>query len=822
MAAGSAVIGASLVDCADAALPSGASSVTTVPPVSGGLYTNNRAPLAPLAFVKLPIGNIKAKGWLEARLNDQVSGLTGKYPQVSDYLKYDGNGWVDPSSNSGWEEVTYWLRGFAPLGYVTDDPETIALANKWLTGIIASQRPDGWFGPNTARTSLDGTPDMWPHMPVLYALRSYQEYSGDPKVIPFLINYFKFQNTQPPDAFGKSWAGVRWGDNIDSIYWTYNRTGEPFLLDLVTKIHENSADWTGGIASYHNVNFAQGFREPAQYGVLASDPKFYAASEANYENMMLQYGQMAGGAFAGDENCRRGYTDPRQALETCGIAELMLSFEILQRISGNPLWSDRNEEITFNMLPAALDPIQRSLHYLTSLNSIQLDNIGKQHKQFDDSPGPMHAYMAGVHNYRCCPHNYGMSWPMYTENLWHATGDNGLAANLYAPSIVTAKAGDGGAVTISQTTEYPFGDTVKMTLSSAKPNKFPLYVRIPRWAENATVRVNGKPQEVEAKPLTYVVLNRTWKNGDVVELHFPMSISVRTWTENKNAVTVDRGPLTYSLLFQEKWTRYEGDDQWPSYSVYPESPWNYGLVLDSVNPAKSFDVVQKNGELSDNPFTTETVPIQLRAKARKIPNWQQDGENVVTVLQHSPTKSSEPVETITLVPMGAARLRITSFPTIGEGDDAAEWQAPHLPELSARASWVDDNLDAMSDPSEPASSYDNNGLRFTWWDHKGTQEWVEYDFKQPKAVKGVSLYWFDDTGHGACRVPQSWQLQYKDGNDWKPVSGASAYGVAADQYNKVTFTPVTTSGLRVVVQLQPNVSGGILRWRLDTTSPLAV
>ena len=293
-----------------------------------------------------------------------------------------------------------------------------------------------------------------------------------------------------------------------------------------------------------------------------------------------------------------------------------------------------------------------------------------------------------------------------------------------------------------------------------------------------------------------------------------MHVSLRTWTANKNSVSVDRGPLTYSLEFQEKWVRYEGDNQWPSYSVYPQNSWNYGLVLDPANPSQSFDIVQKSGVLPKNPFTTEAVPIQLRVKARKIANWQQDPENVITVLQPSPVRSAEPVETISLIPMGAARLRITSFPTIGHGPDAHDW--PEVSQITATASHVSDNLDAMSDSTEPASSYDNNGLRFTWWDHQGTAEWVEYDFPKPKTVTGVSVYWFDDTGHGQCRVPQNWQLLYKDGNDWKPVPNTSPYRVAANQYNKVTFPAVTTVALRIAVQLQPNYSGGVLRWRLDT------
>lgn len=816
VAAGGAALGTpALVPAAEAATR-GVKTVPVAPPgVSSGWYTPNRAPLEPAAFMKLPLGSIKPGGWLRHQLDLELNGLCGRYPEVSEYLKYDGNGWVDPTSNSGWEEVTYWLRGLADLGYVTGDARSTALANKWITGMIASQQPDGWFGPKEARKSLDGMPDFWPHMPALYAIRSYYEVTGDARVLPFLTKFFALQNQQPPALFTKGWASTRWGDNIDAIYWLYNRTGDAFLLDLVRKIHANCYDWTDGPPNLHNVNFAQGFREPAQFGVVAKDPKYLQATKRQYDTVMGEFGQMAGGGFAGDENARHGYRDPRQGFETCGIAEYMLSFQILTRQYGEPVWMDRCEELAFNMMPAAFDAQQKVTHYATSMNIAQIDNNPKTHGQFQNGFA-MQAYKPGIHDYRCCPHNYGMAWPYYAENLWHATADKGLAANLYAASEVTAQVGDGTRVTITQQTEYPFGDTVTLTLSSPKTVAFPLYLRIPRWCEDATVRVNGKPLHAAPTPGSYLVVNRTWKSGDTVALHLPMTVRVRRWTTNQNAVSVDRGPLTYSLAIGERWDRYAGTEQWPEYAVYALSAWNYGLVLDAANPAHSFAVTQQGGAVAANPFTHETTPISLRAKARKIPNWQMDRENVVTPLQPSPVRSAEPTETITLIPMGAARLRLTSFPTIGDGPDAREWVAPSL--IKASASHEHDSLEAMSEPAEPTASHDGATPRFTWWDHRGTAEWVEYDFPQARKFTSASVYWFDDTGNGQCRVPKSWQLTYKDGNAWKPVEGVGTYGVAPDTYNKVKFTPVTASAVRLEVQLQDGFSGGVLRWRLDTTA----
>ncbi len=785
---------------------------TAMTETAAGFYTPNRAPLLPTAFQKLPPGSVTPKGWLRKQLLLQADGLNGRMTEVSDYLKYDGNGWVDANSTVGWEEVPYWLKGFGDLGYVLGDPRVIALAAKWIEGILAAQSPDGWFGPKNLRTSLDGGPDMWPHMPILNALQSYYEYKNDPRVLTFMTKYFAFQNAVPGPQFAKSWAGVRYGDNLESVYWLYNRTGEASLLDLTRKIHENMRDWTGGIASWHNVDFSQGFREPAEYWLQSKDPKHLAATTRNYDTVMGTFGQFAGGGFAGDENIRQAYHDPRQGFETCGIVEYMHSFEMLTRITGDPIWADRCEEIAFNSMPAAFDPRQKGTHYITSPNSIQLDGTPKGNDFNND--WPMQVYMPGVHNYRCCPHNYGMGWPYYAQEMWLATADKGLCASLYAASEVQAKVGDGTTVKITQATDYPFSDTVLMTLAAPTSVTFPLYLRIPRWCQSPTVRVNGKPIAVQAGPQSYLVVERAWQNGDSVSLHLPMTVSVRTWAKNNNSVSVDHGPLSYSLAITEDWKQTGGTDQWPEYSVMPASAWNYGLDLDAANPAHSFDVVRKGGTLAENPWTHETHPVELRAKARKIPNWQPDAHGVVGVLQPSPAKTTEGVETITLIPMGAARLRVTSFPTASPAPDAHEWQAPQKPAMAITASFVHDDLNAVSDGLEPASSKDESIPRLTFWDHKGTAEWVQYDYPKPMSLSAASVYWFDDTGVGQCRVPQSWRLLYKaDDGTFKPVAAASAYGTAPDKDNAVAFAPVTTTALRLELQLQNGFSGGILEWK---------
>ncbi|MFG3248786.1 RICIN domain-containing protein [Streptomyces sp. NPDC048187] len=632
-------------------------------PALGGPAAAARG-LAPDVFSRLAPGSVTARGWLAGQLRLQLDGLCGRFAERSHFLDFATTGWVHPE-NEGWEELPYWLRGYVPLAIATGDAEALAQCRRWIDAILATRQDDGFFGPRALRTSLGGGPDFWPFLPLLQALRTWEEYSGDQRIPPLFTGFLRFMNAQGKGAFDSSWVSLRWGDGIDLALWLHRRTGDAFLLDLVEKMHTWGADWTGPLPSPHNVNIAQGFREPAQYAQLSGSAADTRATYDTYAQVMGGYGQFPGGGLAGDENIRPGFGDPRQGFETCGVVEFMAAHELLVRITGDPVWADRCEDLAFNALPATLDPEGRAVHYVTSANSVDLDNARKTQGQFQNGFA-MQAYQPGVDNYRCCPHNYGMGWPYFTEELWLGTPDRGLAAAMYAPCRVTAAVGaDGTRVTVTEDTDYPFGDTITLTVSTPRRVAFPLSLRIPGWCEGPRVRVNGRDVAASDGP-AFVRVQRTWSDGDRVTLRLPQHTALRTWPGNHGSVSVDRGPLTYALKIGERYVRHAGDDTFPEYEVHATTPWNYGLV-----PGAAPVFRRTRARVADNPFTHDTVPVQLTADARRIPEWVADDEHVVAPLQRSPARSAEPVEKVTLIPMAAARLRIASFPTAAP--DGAPW-----------------------------------------------------------------------------------------------------------------------------------------------------
>ena len=653
-------------------------------------YISNRSPLLVNPLVKLPLGAVRPGGWLKHQLELMVDGMIGRMDEVSHFLSLD-TGWFG-GDGEAWEEAPYWLRGFYPMAFLTGDERCLALANKWIDGVIAGQDDDGYFGGNFLKRwdSRDGTfwaPDLWPHMIMLDVFVQHHEATGDERILPLLEGFFAWCRDLPDESFVPEtirqrncddffptwrlvWGALRSGDMLPHLYYLYNHTGQAWLLALATRFFHAIEPPTGEWLDGHIVNFTQRFAYTGVYYQQSHRPYHLGQTEFWYAQHMSTWGQQPRGIFGADECIRPGKVDARQGFETCGMTEYPKSFYLLGRATGDCLHADRIEDVLLNHFPASQTPDLKGLHYLTAANLPQLD-AGEAHdfmnkmEQLSYSPGEV---------YRCCQHNVAMGWPWYAENLWQASADNGLAAWLYAACDVTAKVGDDGAeVTIVEETDYPFSGLVKLTVGTASAASFPLYLRVPRWCEGFAVSVNGKSVEVAAPTGSYLRIERDWADGDTVEIDMAMSVLLTTWPRT-GAVTVDRGPLSYSVKIGEDWRKKPATtDDWPEWEVFPTTPWNYGLVVEG-DPSECFQVVER-GPAGDQPWTPDAAPIEIKAKARRIPNWQLPArDQTCPELQPSPIRSDQPDETITMIPLGCARLRMSVLPTVDDSPEAREWR----------------------------------------------------------------------------------------------------------------------------------------------------
>lgn len=648
-------------------------SITIVdrPPVAGAnsTYFPNRPPLLQTPLVKLPITVFEPGGWIRQSLELQRDGLAGNLGEISIWLTKKDNAWLDPAGKGryGWEEVPYWLRGYARIGAVLRDPRMQEETRLWVEATLTSQRPDGDFGP--VHLHRKGFRDLWGQMLMLQILQSWHESTGDARVLPFMQKYFAWQAAIPDDQFLEDyWENSRGGDNLASVYWLYNRAPSPELLSLAQKIHRNTANWSqkGHLPNWHVVNIAQCFREPATYFQQSHRQSDLQASYHVFDFVREKFGQAPGGMFVADENARPGHDEPRQAAETCSMVEQILSNSMLSAVTADPKWVANTEDVAFNTLPAAHTADYRALRYLTAPNMATSD--AKNHAPGYGNEGPFQ--LMNPFSSRCCQHNHTSGWVNFVEHTWMATQDDGLAALIHTPGRVSALVRGGRRATVVVEGNYPFESRIRLRMETGA--EFPLYLLIPKWASGATVQVG--PERVAAEPGKYVRIERAWRAGDVVELNLPMRAAVRHWPNMKGSVSVDYGPLTFSLRIEEEHVRADSSKtaqwdaswqpdadptKWPSFEILPRSPWNYGLC-------KSPRLQVRRREVAEGayPFTLEGAPLEILANGRLLPQWQLDEYGLVDLLPKSPAPTDAPVQRLRLVPMGAARLRISSFPTV--------------------------------------------------------------------------------------------------------------------------------------------------------------
>ena len=641
---------------------------------SGRGYVFMRAPLAEAPYTTLPLGAVKPSGWLHEQLTRAAAGMTGRldelYPLVG-----ESNGWRGGEGDN-WERGPYWLDGLVPLAYILDDADLIEKARPYIEWTLASQQENGFFGPSAepaaggegAAVQQSRPADWWPRMVMLKVFRSHYEATGDGRVLALMTRYFRYQLEMLPEAplnTWSNWARARGGENQESIQWLYNRTGEPFLLELAEIVFDQTQDWTGdflaGQASddywfTHVVNVAMGVKQPALQYLQTGEGRYLEAVQTGLSALMEKHGQVHG-LFSGDENLHG--TDPTQGTELCAIVEFMYSLERLMAITGEIAYMDRLEHVAYNALPTHIDDGFSTRQYYQQANQVRISLDTRNFITPHDGTDLCFGVLTG---YPCCTTNLHQGWPKYVQHLWLAARDGGVAALLYGPSEVTARVRGGTELRIREETGYPFEETIRFTIETPEQVAFPLHLRVPAWTDAAVIEVNGEMWDEPAAG-RIVQVERTWSDGDKVTLRLPMAIEVGRGREQ--AVSVQRGPLAFALAIPGHRERVDlpnpdlrGAEGW---EVHPQAAWNYGLLLEESAPGSSFEVQAE--PTSAYPWTADDVPVRLLARGRRIP-WWSEYNGSAGPLPHSPVSTESPLEDVILLPYGATTLRLGLIPTV--------------------------------------------------------------------------------------------------------------------------------------------------------------
>jgi len=625
----------------------------------------------PRAMEVLPLGAVRAEGWLFRQLEKQRDGLTGHAEELYDDIGQSD--WLTGGRKGGqfaWERGPYYAKGLIALAFVLDDAALKAKAKRWVDAFLASQRADGDFGPRND--------NYWANMVVLHCVRDWMEATGDTRVEPFLRRYFAWHASRlaaKPLLADSTWAACRVGDEIEVMLWLADRTGDAALADTARLLAKQASDWTdfyhsGGDGAIslgyrtHIVNFMQGLKLPALKWRLGGTERDRLAYRAAFDPQgwaMRMHGRVDRMVNGTEPLSGRAAA---QGTELCAIAERILSCREVAAALGDVGPADDLEVVAFNALPATLGDDGRGMRYYLILNQPQC-TVDSRHG-FECNGGGDSTTPGPDAGFGCCRSNFHFAWPKFVQSLWMRR-EGGLAAVAYAPSLVTTE-----RATVRGAGAYPFGDEFTLEIVKADGSRWPLFVRVPGWCGAARIAVNGA--EVNgAVAGRFCRIDRAWRAGDKVELSFPGEVTLDRGINDSLAVR--RGPLVYALgLAAEVSPAKKGKvrEGWPAREYRPKEVWNRVLVAKDAQTLALAAFEPATAEPSD-PFVHGAAPCAVRVKLAETQYcaWgrlRPQGGCIYTARAEEPPPSPIPesetrnVVEAKLVPLGSTQVRLTLLP----------------------------------------------------------------------------------------------------------------------------------------------------------------
>jgi DUF1680 family protein len=566
---------------------------------------------------------------------------------------------------------------------------------------------------------------------------------------------------------------------LDQAKFFLDQRGKTSRTDAYSQAHQPVIEQSEAVG--HAVRAAYMYAGMADVAALTGDTAYIHAIDRIWDNIVSKKYYITGGigATSNGEAFGDNYELPNMSAycETCAAIGNVYVNHRLFLLHGESKYYDVLERTLYNGLISGVSLDGGGFFYPNPLAS-----LGQHQRQ------PWFGCA-------CCPSNICRFIPSLPGYVY-AVKDRDVYVNLFLGNNGSLKV-KGKDVELAQTTNYPWDGDIALDVKKNNAGQFALKIRIPGWVQNQpvpsdlytysdsyrpgyTVRVNG--QAVKATLVKgYFTIDRKWKKGDRVEIHFDMqarTVKAHGKVEaDRGRIAVERGPIVYCAEWPDNDFDISGliVNQSPKFQEEQCPDLLKGLIrLHTDAQLVKFD---DNGRLTVRDVRLALIPYYA---------WCHRGSGSMMVWlpqQLTATTPSQPATLSSQSQVGAS----VDIPSIG----------------------------ALNDRLVPADENDRSIPYFHWWPKQDTTEWITYTFPAASEVSEATVYWYDDAPWGGCRVPQSWKVYYQDAEgQWQPVSNPDRYGVQKGTGNTVHFDPVTTQAMKLEVKQPKEYSSGLFEWEV--------
>ena len=707
-------------------------------------------------------------------------------------------------------DVYKTIEGASYLLQTYPDPELEAYIDSVLVIVAAAQEPDGYL--YTSRTMNPKHPHEWAgtkrwelvedlshefynlgHM-VEGAIAHYQA-TGKRNFLDIAIKYAdcvcreigegEGQVVRVPGhqiaemALAKLYLVTGEQKYLDQAKFFLDKRGYTTRTDEYSQAHKPVLEQDEAVG--HAVRAAYMYAGMADVAALTGDQGYIDAIDAIWDNIVTKKLYITGGIGATNngEAFGENYELPNMSAycETCAAIGNVYVNHRLFLLHGESKYYDVLERTLYNGLISGVSLDGGGFFYPNPLES-----IGQHQRQ------PWFGCA-------CCPSNICRFIPSLPGYVY-ATKGSDVYVNLFMSNTSNLTV-NGKKVQLSQETRYPWNGDIAITVDNNKAKAWTMKVRVPGWVRGQVVpsnlyeytdgkrlgysfTVNGEKVEGELQN-GYFCINRQWKKGDVVRVHFdmePRTVKANYKVEaDRGRISIERGPIVYCA-------------EWPDN--------DFDVLSVIMNREPKFEVVEQPDLLYGlNQLKTDAQVLSFDDKGRLV---------------------ADDVK-LTLIPYYAWCHRGSGSMAVWLPQELTATR-PTMPATLASVSKLDastktSSLKSIADRLVPKDEFDRSMPYYHWWPAQGTTEWMTYEFPEATTVQSSTVYWYDDGPWGGCRVPKWWKVYYMDeAGDWQEVKNADKYGVEKGCANTVNFDPVKTKAVKLEVRQPDDNSAGLFEWEI--------